>query len=215
MSRVKICGLTRETDLDAAVDAGADAVGVVADVPVETPREVSVERARELLAAAPPLVTSVLVTMPETVSAAAELVGRVEPDAVQVHGTLDADELGTLRDRTDADVIAAADAADPAAARRRADAADAVLVDSTADDGAGGTGHTHDWDRAAELVAELDTPFVLAGGLTPANVTEAVTTVRPFAVDVASGVEATGGEKDHDAVRAFVGAATGKRRVAR
>jgi len=77
-------------------------------------------------------------------------------------------------------------------------------VDSLDDDGAGGTGETHDWTRTAEVVADLDAPVFLAGGLTPENVRGAVRLVRPYAVDVASGVEREGGVKDVGAVRRFV-----------
>jgi len=210
MTRVKICGLTGETDLDAAVEAGADAVGITAAVTVDTPREVPVERARDLVAVVPPFVTSVLVTMPETVERAVELAETVEPDALQLHGTLDPDEIAAVAEAAPAKVVAAVDAeADDIA--DYAAAADAVLVDSVDEQGGGGTGETHDWERTRETVAALDAPVVLAGGLTPANVTEAVETVRPFAVDVASGVEREGGVKDHEAVRQFVERATSAR----
>jgi phosphoribosylanthranilate isomerase len=210
MTRAKICGLTREADIDAVVDAGADAVGVTAAVTVETPREVAVERARDLVAAVPPFVTSVLVTMPETVERAVELVETVEPDAVQLHGALDPDGIAAVAEEASTKVLAAVDAeADDIA--DYAGAADAVLVDSVDEQGGGGTGETHDWERTREIVADLDVPVVLAGGLTPANVTEAVETVRPFAVDVASGVEAEGGVKDQEAVRQFVERATSAR----
>jgi len=204
MTRAKICGLTSEADLGAAVAAGADAVGVIAEVPVDTPREVTVGRAADLVAAAPPFVTTVLVTMPAAPDRAAELVDRVEPDAVQVHGGLPPGDLAYLRSKVQARIVRAVDAADPAAARRNDDVADALLVDSTDADGAGGTGRTHDWARTGELAAELDSPVVLAGGLTPDNVAEAVAAVEPFAVDVASGVERAGGAKDHEAVASFV-----------
>jgi phosphoribosylanthranilate isomerase len=199
--RTKVCGITRETDLRAAVDAGADAVGVIAAVTVDSPREVAIERARDLLDAVPPFVTGTLVTMPGNAEAAVRLVERLEPDAVQVHG-LAPDRVAALRVRAPVPVLAAVDAAD---APRYADAADALVVDSLDDEGGGGTGETHDWSRTRELVAELDIPVVLAGGLTPDNVATAVRTVRPFAVDVASGVEREGGVKDAEAVRAFVG----------
>ncbi|MFB6163738.1 MAG: phosphoribosylanthranilate isomerase [Haloarculaceae archaeon] len=203
MTRTKICGLTRARDLAAAVAAGADAVGVTAEVTVDTPREIPVERAAELVAAVPPFVTSVLVTMPESVERAVELVDRVEPDAVQLHGTLEPEEIAAVRERTPVSVLAAVDAEGDDAGAYAA-AADALLVDSVDEQGGGGTGQTHDWTRTRELVADLDVAVVLAGGLTPENVAEAVATVRPFAVDVASGVEDGGGVKDHDAVRAFV-----------
>jgi phosphoribosylanthranilate isomerase len=210
MTRAKICGLTREADIDAVVDAGADAVGITAAVTVDTPREVSVERAPDLVAAVPPFVTSVLVTMPETVERAVELVEAVDPDAVQLHGALDPDGIAAVAEEAPTQVLAAVDAeADDIA--DYAGAADAVLVDSVDEQGGGGTGETHDWERTRETVADLDVPVVLAGGLTPANVTEAVETVRPFAVDVASGVEAEGGVKDHEAVRQFVERATSAR----
>jgi phosphoribosylanthranilate isomerase len=203
MTRAKICGITRESDLEAVVAAGADAVGLTAAVTVDTPREVSLTRAAALAAAVPPFVTSVLVTMPDTVDRAVELVDRVEPDAVQLHGNLGPDDIVAVRERAAAKVVAAVDATD-STVEAYADAADALLVDSADEQGGGGTGETHDWERTAELVADLRTPVILAGGLTPDNVAEAVETVRPFAVDVASGVEAEGGVKDHDAVRQFV-----------
>jgi phosphoribosylanthranilate isomerase len=203
MTRAKVCGITREEDLGAAVAAGADALGVTAAVTVETPREVSIDRATELVAAIPPFVTSVLVTMPATVDRAIELVATVRPDAVQFHGPLGPDDIASVRERGPAKVIAAVDAESEEVTDYGA-AADALLVDSVDDQGGGGTGQTHDWERTRELVAELDVPVILAGGLTPENVAEAVETVRPFAVDVASGVEREGGVKDHDAVRTFV-----------
>jgi len=203
MTRAKVCGITREADRDVATDAGADALGFTAAVTVDTPREISVARAADLVAGVPPFVTSVLVTMPETVDRAVELVETVEPDAVQLHGALGPDGIATLGERVPAKTIAAVDATDPAV-EAYADAADALLVDSVDEHGGGGTGETHDWERTAELVADLPVPVVLAGGLTPGNVAAAVETVDPFAVDVASGVERDGGIKDHDAVRAFV-----------
>ncbi|RXK51610.1 phosphoribosylanthranilate isomerase [Halorientalis pallida] len=203
MTRTKICGITRESDLDAVVAAGADALGLTADVTVDTPREIPVEQAAALAAAVPPFVTSVLVTMPDTVERAVELVERVEPDAVQLHGALGPEDVAAVGERAPAQVIAAVDATDADVAAY-ADAADALLVDSVDEQGGGGTGETHDWERTAELVADFGTPVILAGGLTPGNVAEAVETVRPFAVDVASGVESADGVKDHDAVRRFV-----------
>ncbi|PSP77056.1 N-(5'-phosphoribosyl)anthranilate isomerase [Halobacteriales archaeon QS_1_68_20] len=211
MTRVKVCGITREADLRATVAAGADAVGVVADVPVDTPREVGVDRAADLLAAVPPFVTGVLVTMPGTAERALELVDAVEPDAIQVHGDLPPEALATVADEASVRVLRAVDAEDLDAGRQAddatgevADVADALVVDSTTSEGAGGTGRTHDWARTREATADLDAPVVLAGGLTPGNVAEAVDKADPFAVDVASGVEREGGVKDNAAVEQFV-----------
>lgn len=204
MARAKICGLTRGADLRAAVEAGADAVGVIAEVPVDTPREVDPATAAELLADVPPFVTATLVTMPESPERAVELVRTVEPDAIQLHGEWTPDEIGYVRAETGVKVLLAVDAEDEASAERLDDAADALVVDSTTESGAGGTGETHDWEAAGRLAERLVSPVVLAGGLTPDNVAEAVATADPFAVDVASGVELRGGEKDHNAVARFV-----------
>lgn len=199
MTRVKICGLTNEEDLEAAIDAGADAIGLLVDVPVDSPREISATRAAELAREIPPFVSTVLVTMPETTERTVEIVRLVEPDAVQVHGTSVGD-LAYLTANADADVVCAIDAATDRPERYDS-VADALLLDAAE---TGGTGETHDWDRARELTESLSSPIVLAGGLTPENVADAVRTVEPFAVDVASGVESNGGRKDHAAVESFV-----------
>jgi phosphoribosylanthranilate isomerase len=208
MVRVKVCGVTTLEDLRAVERAGADAIGFIADVPVDTPRSVTLDDAADLVDATPPFLTTTLVTMPDSAAAATAAVDAVGPDAIQVHGDLPAGDLRSLRESVPARVIAAVDAADPDRVRAVAPAVDAVLMDSVDESGAGGTGETHDWAATAEVAAGVDAPVVLAGGLTPDNVAEAVETVRPFAVDVASGVERTGGRKDHDAVDAFVANAT-------
>jgi phosphoribosylanthranilate isomerase len=213
MVRVKVCGLTREADLRAAVEAGVDAVGVVSEVPVDTPRAVDRERASDLLATAPPFVTTVLVTMVDDVEETAALAAAVGADVLQVHGDVDGDDVRGLRAASGARVVPVVACHEDARARRLAADADALLVDSEGDDGGGGTGRTHDWDATASLVDAVDRPVVLAGGLTPQNVADAVRTVDPFAVDVASGVESAGGVKDHGALAAFVREATGAREV--
>lgn len=214
MTRVKLCGHTREADVDASVRAGADAIGVISGVSVDSPRAVDADRATMLLDAVPPFVTGVLVSMPETPAAAIELVERTRPDALQIHGPFSPESLRSVREATGRPVIKSVDAADPESARAFDDVADALLVDSTDAAGAGGTGRTHDWAHTRELVAELDSPVVLAGGLTPGNVAEAIETTDPFGVDVASGIEREGGVKDHEAVERFVRAATGRRVIA-
>ncbi len=201
MTRAKVCGITNAEDLRTAVAAGADAVGLIAGVDADTPRSVTPDRAAELSLAAPPFATTVLVTMPETPAAAADLVDHVGPDAVQVHGDLAPAETARLSSTVDVGVLRAVG---PETAADFDDAADALVVDSLDESGAGGTGETHDWARTRELAATLSSPVVLAGGLTPDNVADAVETVDPFAVDVASGVEAAPGRKDPDAVSAFV-----------
>lgn len=214
MTRVKICGLTNAEDLETAVEAGADAVGIICDVAVDTPREVSVERARELVAAAPPFVTTVLVTMPAGPERTIELAETIEPDVIQLHGDVRPGDLGYLRTNVDAQLLLAVEADDATRAATYDDVVDGLLVDTPGEDGGGGTGETHDWDRTRMVGADLESPLILAGGLTPDNVADAVRTVEPFGVDVASGVEADGGRKDPDAVRSFVDRAKNVRRTA-
>lgn len=206
--RVKICGITRAEDRDAAVAAGADAIGLIAGVPVETPRELTVDEAAPLARDTPPFVTSVLVTAFDGIDEVFDRHEAVGTDVVQVHATESPDRLETLADQLDAKVVAALDHEEPAI-EAYATIADALLVDSTTDEGMGGTGETHDWDRTREIVECVDVPVVLAGGLTPDNVEEAIRTVDPFAVDVASGVETDPGRKDHEAVRRLIDRATG------
>ena len=207
MTRVKVCGITSEADLDVAVASGADAIGLIADVAVDTPREIDPALATELAASAPPFVSTVLVTMPQTPERAIDLAARVDPDAVQLHGRIPPGDVAYLRSRVDGDVLLAVDAEEIEVARRYDEVVDGFVVDPVDEDGAGGTGRTHDWTHTREAVETLSSPIVLAGGLTPENVAEAIATVRPFAVDVASGVESTGGVKDETLVRAFVEAA--------
>jgi phosphoribosylanthranilate isomerase len=204
MARVKLCGFTREADVDRAVEAGVDAVGAVVDVPVDTPREVDPERARALFDRVPPFVSTVLVTMPESVERARTLLAQVDPDVLQVHDGL---EPAAVAELAAEQTVVAAVSHGTDRVEAYAAAADALLVDSTDDAGAGGTGRTHDWAATREL-DRLDVPLVLAGGLTPENVREAVETVDPDAVDAASGVEDTPGRKDPERVREFVAAAT-------
>lgn len=207
-ARVKVCGVTSAADRDLVVDAGADALGVISGVPVDSPRAIDPEYAAELVAETPPFVTSVLVTMPDTAEDAVRLVRTVRPDAVQLHAS-DPETVAAVRRDAPARVLAAVDATsgtDELGAY--AAVADALVLDSTDDEGAGGTGRTHDWDRARAVVAATEVPVVLAGGLTPDTVADAVATVEPFAVDVASGVERDGGVKDDERVRDFVRNAT-------
>lgn len=207
MTRVKICGVTTREDLEAVIESGADAIGLTVDVPVETPREIDAERAADIVSATPPFVTTVLVTMPDPLESVAGLADRVGPDIVQVHGDSAPEDIASLSAGLDAGVVVAVS---PEDAPRYDTVADALLVDSLDESGAGGTGATHDWERTRDLVAELSSPVVLAGGLTPDNVAEAVETVDPFAVDVASGVEERPGRKEPAAVDAFVRHAGGR-----
>lgn len=202
MTRVKVCGHRRVEDVRASISAGVDAIGVISEVPVDTPRDVSPEQATDLLAEVGPLVSGVLVTMPETVERARELVKTVRPDAVQIHATLNPDQIADLAEAIPQSVLLALDV--DADLEAYAQAADALVIDSLDEKGGGGTGQTHDWEKTATLVEDLSVPVILAGGLDPGNVASAVERVHPYGVDVASGVEREGGIKDSTAVEEFV-----------
>ncbi len=144
MTRVKICGLTTESDLELVVGAGVDAVGIIVDVPVETPRRYR-SIARPNWPMPSPFATSVLVTMPDTVDRTVHVADAVEPDVLQLHGEFGVDELADIRERTGRSLVLAVDADEASNARRYDGTVDAFLVDTPAEDGGGGTGRTHDW----------------------------------------------------------------------
>lgn len=205
--RVKICGLTHREDLELVAAAGADAFGLIVDVPVESPRAIDPEQAAALVAQAPPFLTSVLVTMPDSAARARALLDTVDPDVLQVHGGLSAAEIRNVA--TDYPTIATFDLAEDLPPRSLTNTLDGILLDSTDEAGAGGTGRTTNWAGARSEVRRLDRPVILAGGLTPTNVAEAIAEVEPYGVDVATGVEGPEpGRKDPQAVRRFVAEAT-------
>ncbi|MDZ7688564.1 MAG: phosphoribosylanthranilate isomerase [Halobacteriales archaeon] len=193
MTRIKICGITSREELDVVVEAGVDAVGFVTEVPVDTHRKLTREQTRELVEATPPFVTTVAVVMPEDDENAVELARETGADAVQLHngvGVGPTAEHAKVIERVEFD-------------EEPHENADAVILDSTDAQGAGGTGETTNWTTAARFVEESDLPVVLAGGLDPSNVREAVEQVEPFAVDVSTGVE-RGETKDDVLVEKFV-----------
>jgi phosphoribosylanthranilate isomerase len=208
---VKICGITRAEDALAAVDAGADALGFV--FWPGSPRFIDPFRARAIVAGVPPFVTTVglFVDQPaEHVSAVASLV-RVA--AVQLHGA-ETPSYAALLGRP---VIKAVSIGDRRTAGdeglERWPATVTVLLDAVDPVRHGGTGTTIDWDRASSVAARR--PVLLAGGLTPDNVAEAIARVRPFGIDVSSGVERSPGIKHHGRLRALFEAIHGEHHPAR
>ncbi len=211
-TRIKICGLTREQDVDAAVRAGVDAIGFVRYAP--SPRVVSIERAAELAARLPPFVTPVLLYVNEQADRIRSDCDHLPGALVQFHG-----------DETEADCLAATgrgarpymraariplgdDAAlfDLVKYASSFTSANAILLDAHVD-GFGGGGKVFNWSL---LPPSVNCHLVLSGGLTPANVTDGILQVRPrcrtLAVDVSSGVEMSKGIKDAGKIHQFVAA---------
>ena len=200
-ARVKICGLTSAGDALAAAEAGADALGFM--FYAGSPRHVSLPAARDIIRQLPPFVARVGVFVnpaEEVVRQAIEVCGL---DILQFHG----EEPPEFCARFGLRVVKAFRIEDASSLRALpAYAVSAWLLDSFVPGRRGGTGARFNWDLAVEA-QQLGRPILLAGGLTPENIADAVGRVRPYAVDVSSGVEAAPGRKDAGKVRAFIAAA--------
>ncbi len=203
--RVKICGITNESDLSAATGAGADAVGFISGFPT-SPRDLSLEKAGVLISSVPPLVDSVLVTNVQTLNRSFAQVKRISPDAIQLYGDL-ADLSGELRE-LNVTLIRPVLVGGPGESELSTDRLklfDAVLTDTYRNGSFGGTGETSNWSICRVIRERIaPVPLILSGGLKPENVIEAIEAVRPYAVDASSGVEDSPGKKDHAKVRSFV-----------
>ena len=198
-TRIKFCGFTRGEDALAAVALGVDAIGLVL-----TPRSercISPLQAREIRRALPPFVTAVALFMDDEPGFIAEAVAAVQPDLLQFHGGEMLEDC--VRYEVPYVKAIAMAAGDPAHALCEHTAAIGFLFDAHARGEPGGSGKTFDWTR---VLRDLRRPLILAGGLTPENVATAIRSVRPYAVDVSSGIESVSGIKDADKMRRFVAA---------
>jgi phosphoribosylanthranilate isomerase len=196
-TRVKICGITRAQDAIAAADAGADAIGLVFYPP--SPRYLSVERAREIRDALPPFVQTVALFVDPDAAQVAQVIGRVHPAMLQFHG----DEQPDFCAQFGLPFVKACrvkPGIDALEYLRPFSRAAAWLFDSYVPE-YGGVGESFDWSL---LPAAQDRHFILSGGLSRANVAEAIRRVRPWGVDVSSGVESAKGIKDAAKIAAFI-----------
>ena len=195
-TRIKICGLTREADVDDAIDAGADAIGFV--LYAKSPRHVALDRAAALAARLPPFVTPVLLFVNASPSEVQRATDRLPQALLQFHGDESPDQCqaaGRPWIRA-ARMAQGFDLLDFAA---RFAGAQALLLDAHVE-GYGGGGKAFDWSL---IPRNVPLPVVLSGGLNPANVTDGVLGVRPWAVDVSSGVEQAKGVKNAVLMRRF------------
>ncbi len=198
MTRIKICGITRVDDALAAAASGADALGFVFHV--KSPRHVTVPLAARVVAAIPPFVTVVGLFVNPTEDEVREVLRHVPLDVLQFHGEEEpafCEQFGrpyikAIRVRHDVDLIQCA---------ARYAEAQGMLLDAFVEGAHGGTGALLDW---ALIPPAMPLPAILAGGLNAGNVAEAIRLVRPYAVDVSSGVEAAKGIKDAAKVAAFI-----------
>ena len=199
-TRVKICGITRPADGQAAANAGADAIGLVFYPP--SPRYLSVERAREIRDALPPFVQTVALFVNADAPQVSQVIGRVHPAMLQFHGEEQPDFCAQFglpyvkAYRVRSGVTSGASALEYLRPFSRAAA---WLFDSHVPE-YGGVGESFDWS----LVPSTDKPAILSGGLSVANVAEAIRRVRPWGVDVSCGVESAKGIKDAARIAAFI-----------
>ncbi|MGH8147515.1 MAG: phosphoribosylanthranilate isomerase [Rhodanobacteraceae bacterium] len=199
-TRIKICGITRIEDALLACELGADAIGLV--MTPTSPRCVSVERARAIRGALPAFVDAVILTHDLPVDRVRSIIDAVRPDLVQFHGLEDA----AFCESFDIRYLKALGMAGDLDVRLLADehkCAAGFVLDGHPPGQQGGQGKTFDWSR---IPLDLERPLVLAGGLNASNVGEAIRAVRPWAVDLASGVESAPGVKNADKMRAFFAA---------
>jgi phosphoribosylanthranilate isomerase len=201
-TQIKICGLSTETAIDAAVKAGASHVGLVHFD--KSPRHVALEQAAALRMRPPESVKVVLLLVNAEPGYTAKAIEVVKPDIVQFHGTETPEWLRLLKGLSSIEIWKALGIKDAVTLKnsdRFVDAADMLLFDAPAQALPGGTGTRFDWALLADHQHKL--PWALAGGLTPDNVAEAVRLTRAPLVDASSGVESMPGVKDVDKITAF------------
>ena len=198
MVRIKICGITNLEDALLAAALGADALGFIFHP--KSPRYVGPDAARQIIAQLPPFILTVGVFVDEEAAVVRDLAIRVGLDWLQLHGAEPPDYCRGLGRRV-IKAFRVQDAASLAPLANFQGAAQAFLLDTYKAGQAGGTGETFDWQLARQ--AQKLGPIILAGGLTPDNVAQAIEVAQPHAVDAASGTEAAPGRKDPDKLRAF------------
>jgi len=204
---VKICGITREKDLTTAAAAGADAVGFVIGV-ASSPRNLTMEKAKKIVEQASFSIDKVVVTVPNSINFLVKIYEKLKPDAIQIHGENLSEDFPFQERLPDVRLIKAIHVKSSNVVETAVKASkffDAVLLDSFVRGKYGGTGVVHDWELSKRVKeAIFPKPLILAGGLTPENVKDAVRFVQPYGVDVSSGVESRPGIKDPEKVLAFV-----------
>jgi phosphoribosylanthranilate isomerase len=196
--RVKICGITRPQDGIAAAEAGADAIGLV--FYNKSPRAVSITQAQAIVRELPVFMTIVGLFVNATFEEITQILAQVPLDRLQFHGeesSAECEQFGkpyikALRMKPTIEIDKFAQCYVRASA---------LLIDSYVPNVKGGTGVTFDWEQ---LPKTLPKPVILAGGLTPENIGQAIRTVKPYAVDVSGGVESTKGIKDANKINAFM-----------
>jgi len=204
--KVKVCGMTSLKDALVAVEGGADAVGFI--FYKKSPRSVTMKTVREIVLELPPFVDTVGVFVDETAEQINKIADYCNLDIIQLHGN----ESPTFCKKIRRKVIKAFRIKDMQSVKKISNfQVSGFLLDTFSENLHGGTGKVFDWNLA--LPAKKFGPVIMAGGLTPNNVQQAVRQIRPYGVDVCSGVESEPGIKDHKKVRAFLKNANAGRKI--
>lgn len=208
--RVKTCGIRSSRDLDSVLSAGVDAIGLISGTTHFSEDSLTPDQARELAAQVPPFVATVLVTHlvdAEEILALADYVG---VSVVQVHGLVDIETVRRvkqgLRGRSLIRAVHVTEDLDLTQVEKLFDVVDALVLDTRTADRLGGTGQVHDWPTSAricEMASAAGVQVILAGGLNASNVRNSIAVVRPYAVDVNSGVDDAAGDKSQSRVQRF------------
>jgi phosphoribosylanthranilate isomerase len=207
--RVQVAGISTLEDALACERAGVDAIGFTIGLPTGPHNDLDEAAAARIVRALPPFIVPVLITYRVTAAEVVPMCRAIGLSQVQLHAPADPAEIARMREAIPGlKVILAVNVTGPEAldlARERARHADALILDTydPATGRHGATGKTHDWSLSARIVEAVEVPVILAGGLNPANVAAAIRRVRPWGVDVHTGVERPDGTTDHDLVRAF------------
>jgi phosphoribosylanthranilate isomerase len=201
--KVKICGITNEEDAVWAVNLGASFIGF--NFWEQSPRKVSIKNAQHMAVKLPPLIHTVGVFVDEEIEALKRIMKKTGLHIAQLHGSESLEYVEQVRNAGFGviKVFRISEGFDIESMRSFVDMAEYFLLDAYREDLPGGTGQTFNWDDAVKIKT-LQKPFFLSGGLTPANVTEAVEKVMPYGVDVCSGVEKSPRRKDYDKLKNFM-----------
>jgi len=228
--KVKICGITNKEDALMAVDAGADVIGAVVEVPVKSPRKVTFEAAREIFSSVPVFVSTVAVVMPDTIRDVERIVNDARPGIIQLQGYESAGFVSEIKNKFpflkiikvvhiesgESGESGASGESGGVFAQQKINeilneikdyekaGVSGVVLDTKTESGIGGTGKVHNWDLSKIINENINLPLILAGGLNPGNVRRAVELVNPYAVDVSSGVESVLCKKDRGKVESFI-----------
>ncbi|MBD3387846.1 MAG: phosphoribosylanthranilate isomerase [Candidatus Altiarchaeales archaeon] len=206
--KVKVCGVTNAEDARMVLEEGADALGVIVDVPVGTPRKITLETAVDIRDSISGMNhTLIAVLMPESADEVVNVVERLAPEGIQLHGMESPELVADIRGKVGCTLIKAIhvdESIDLEYVKRVSEHADVILLDTKVGDAVGGTGEQHDYSIDNQVKRITGNPIMLSGGLNAENVVAAVERVKPYAVDVSSGVESEPGRKDPVKVRKFI-----------